>query len=78
MMREPRRFLSARELAARLGVSRRTVSRLVSAGILPQPIRFSRRLIRWDWSAVEAAIADRGRRPRKNWPGKREALMDSN
>lgn len=33
------RLLSAKDLAAMLGVSRRTVSRLKSAGKLPRPIR---------------------------------------
>ena len=50
-------FLSPAELAKRLNVSRRTVFRFVSAGKLPQPLRLSKRTVRWRWADVEAFLA---------------------
>ncbi|MEJ5342974.1 MAG: helix-turn-helix domain-containing protein [Thermogutta sp.] len=50
-------FVSPTELAKRLNVSRRTVFRLVSAGRLPQPIRLSKRTVRWQWADVEEFLA---------------------
>jgi excisionase family DNA binding protein len=41
------RLLRAGAVAARLGVSVRTVWRLCAAGSLPQPLRLTRRAVRW-------------------------------
>ena len=48
-------MLSADDLAARLGVSRRTVDGLDAAGDLPPALRIGRQR-RWDRGAVEAWI----------------------
>ncbi len=50
-------FLSADALAKRLAISKRSVFRLVACGKLPQPIRLSNRLVRWDWEAVQKQIS---------------------
>jgi excisionase family DNA binding protein len=51
-------LLSADEVAAMLGVSERTLWRLLSAGKLPQPVRFGRST---RWRAAEVAEwIDRG------------------
>ncbi len=41
------RMLETKQVAAMLGVSVRTVWRLVAAGQLPQPVRFNRKLVRY-------------------------------
>ncbi len=40
-------LLSAKQVAQCLSVSARTVYRMVARGTLPQPIRYTRRLVRW-------------------------------
>ncbi|MGB9879950.1 MAG: helix-turn-helix transcriptional regulator [Anaerolineae bacterium] len=55
-------FVSPTELAKRLGISRRTVFRLVSTGQLPQPIRLTKRTVRWEWTAVQEFLASNGHR----------------
>lgn len=51
-----RAALSAREVAALLGVSARHVSNLAARGVLPQPVRLGRS-VRWLRTDVEAALA---------------------
>ena len=58
-------LVSAEQLAKRLSVSRRTVFRLTSAGKLPQPIRLSKRTVRWDWQAVQEFLSSNGNRPKR-------------
>ena len=43
----PPDLLTAKEVAHRLSIAVRTLYRLVNAGVMPPPIRLSRRLIRW-------------------------------
>ena len=50
-------ILNKKQVAALLGVSPHTVSRLVQAGKLPAPIEFSQRLKRWRMVDVEQALA---------------------
>jgi excisionase family DNA binding protein len=52
---EPRRkgLMTVREVAILLGVCERTVWRLAARGQLPQPIRYSRKLVRWSAEQVE-------------------------
>lgn len=50
-------YLSADSLAQRLDVSRNTVLRLAESGAIPKPIYLGPKLPRWDWGAVQAAIA---------------------
>ncbi|MBC7076696.1 MAG: AlpA family phage regulatory protein [Synergistales bacterium] len=62
-------FLSPADLAKRLGVSRRTVFRFVSAGKLPQPIRLTRRTVRWQWEAVQEWMSANNHRPKRRGGG---------
>jgi excisionase family DNA binding protein len=58
-------LLSARGIAAKLGVSRSTVYRMVQREALPRPIKL-RRLSRWRESDVEHLLRRRGLdRPRR-------------
>ena len=50
-------LLRAEEVARRLGIGVRTLYRLVAAGIVPAPLRFNRRLIRWRPAEVEQYLA---------------------
>jgi excisionase family DNA binding protein len=40
-------LLTAKEVAHRLSIAVRTLQRLVSAGVVPAPIRITRKIIRW-------------------------------
>lgn len=50
------KYLSAKDLAVYLSVSRTMVDRLVESGRLPQPIYLTPSLPRWDRDAVDAAM----------------------
>lgn len=50
-------YLTAREVAARLKITRNTVDVLVRRGKIPPPIRLGSRLLRWDARALDAAMA---------------------
>lgn len=50
----PPPYMTAHEVASTLQVSRRTVDYLVAAGKLPQPIRLTRKTVRWLRSDIEA------------------------
>lgn len=68
--RGPRReadLLSAADLADELGVSVRTIHRLKAAGMLPQPIRFSRKTVRYKRADVRACL-EAHRAPRSVGP----------
>ncbi len=43
----PPDLLTAKEVARRLSIAVRTLYRLVEAGVVPAPVRLSRKLIRW-------------------------------
>ena len=64
--------LSARETAAAIRVSPRTLHALVVAGMVPPPIRIGKRRIVWRLSDIEAFLAGGGtpglKRPNK--PGR--------
>ena len=49
-------LLTAQEVARRLSIGVRTLWRLVAAGNLPQPVRFSRKLVRWKAVDIEQYI----------------------
>jgi len=51
-------LLCVKEVAVLLGVSARSVWRLVAAGDLPQPIRLGKRLVRWRRVHLEALVAN--------------------
>jgi predicted DNA-binding transcriptional regulator AlpA len=43
----PGRFLSVGQVGKMLGVCQRTVWRWVARGLFPEPVRYSRRIVRW-------------------------------
>lgn len=53
------------DVAARLGLSRRTIFRLKDAGTLPPPIMLGARLMRWNSHTIETWIAAGCPRARK-------------
>lgn len=57
-------YLSAHSLCDRWGISRASLYRLVKAGYLPRPVKFSARVARWPLAEVEELearlAADRG------------------
>lgn len=50
----PSLFMTATQVARELGVGRRTLDDLVAAGAIPQPVRLSRKTVRWARSGIEA------------------------
>lgn len=46
-------LLTARQVADRLCVSIRTLYRLLDRGELPQPVRYTRKLVRWKRSDID-------------------------
>ena len=58
-------WVSPKELARRLGISRRSVFRLVSAGKLPEPVRLTARMVRWRWEDVERFLSSHANRPKR-------------
>lgn len=55
-MRNEEEFLSLKQASALLGVSERTFHNLRDKGLLPDPIEFSRRCIRWPRAELIDAI----------------------
>ena len=49
-------LLAAKDVARRLSVSVRTIWRLVAEGQFPQPVRYSRKLVRWKASDIDRYI----------------------
>jgi|YelNatPaOPRAMG01_1025707.scaffolds.fasta_scaffold323599_1 prophage regulatory protein len=62
-------FVSPAELAKRLGISRRTLFRLVSAGRLPEPVRLTKRTVRWEWAAVQQWLSAKDNRRKRQGGG---------
>ena len=54
-------MLTREDVAALLKVSRRTVSRMVKRGTLPQPIRFNRKTIRWNLADIVKVMKEKER-----------------
>jgi excisionase family DNA binding protein len=48
----PALLLSSGQVARLLGVSLRTLWRMVKAGTLPSPVRYNRKLVRWKAAEV--------------------------
>jgi predicted DNA-binding transcriptional regulator AlpA len=48
----PDEWVSIRTLAERLQVSEVQVRRLVGRRLLPEPVRFGRKCVRWSWPEV--------------------------
>lgn len=53
---QPVELLTAKQMARRLGISARTVWRLLERGQFPEPIRNSRKLIRWPVTDLARAV----------------------
>ena len=54
---EPARdLLTAKDVARRLSIGVRTLWRLVADGKLPQPIRYTRKLVRWKTADIDRYI----------------------
>jgi predicted DNA-binding transcriptional regulator AlpA len=51
-----KRFYNVEELAEMFDVSPSTISKWVKLGAIPQPIRMSRRVIRWDIATIESHV----------------------
>ncbi len=49
-------LLTSRQVAQRLSVSIRTLWKMVKEGTFPQPLRLSRKFIRWKRTEVDEAI----------------------
>ncbi len=56
------KFVGYAEVGAALGVSRRTVERMVRAGIFPKPVQLAPNRVGWQVEAVEQWLSDSGRR----------------
>lgn len=51
-------LVTSTQLSERLGVSMRTLWRMVARGDLPQPIRYNRKLVRWKAKDIERHIRE--------------------
>lgn len=51
-------LMTAKDIAARLGLGIKTIYRLVQIGTLPQPIRLSPKVIRWRRDDFERWLAE--------------------
>ena len=49
-------LLTAKDVARRLSIGVRTLWRLVAQKRLPQPIRYTRKLVRWKTSDIEQYV----------------------
>jgi excisionase family DNA binding protein len=56
-LQPPPLLLTAAEVARRLSITTRTLFRLVAAGVLPAPLRFSRKLVRWRAADLDRFLA---------------------
>ena len=52
----PPTLLTTKEVAHRLSISVRTLHRLTSAGIVPAPIRITRKIIRWRVTDIDCYL----------------------
>lgn len=58
-------LLDIAQVADLLRISRRTAWRLLSRGVLPPPIRLSRRVVRWRANDIERLLAEP--KDRRTW-----------
>ena len=49
-------LLTAQDVARRLSIGVRTLWRMVAKGKLPQPIRYTRKLVRWKTADIDRYI----------------------
>ncbi len=52
-------MLTAKEVAGRLRIGVRTLYRLVRAGVVPKPIRLSRKILLWPEGEIDRFLKDR-------------------
>lgn len=53
------RFIRTEEAATMMGVSRRTLERMVATGRFIQPIKLTARTLGWEQAALEAYLKER-------------------
>ncbi len=58
---ESPRLLTAQEVAHRLKIGVKTLYRLTRAGVVPEPLRLSRKLLRWREEDIERWLKERPR-----------------
>jgi excisionase family DNA binding protein len=63
MIQQQKPLLTAREVAARIGIGLRTVWRWTETGTLPAPVRWGRRTVRWRAADIERFIYGSPRPP---------------
>lgn len=66
-------FLTVDEVAHRLDLSRRTIWRYVADRAFPEPVRFSKKRVRWRSRDIDAYLARIATVPMRNAPRKRGA-----
>ena len=54
-----RQSLSTSDITGMLNISRFTLKRMIDAGGFPEPLRLTKRTLRWDADAVEAWLQER-------------------
>jgi excisionase family DNA binding protein len=62
-LEEDQDLLTAKQVAARLSISPRTLYRMVARGHFPQPVRYSRKLVRWPVRDLEEFLDALRREP---------------
>lgn len=50
----PTLFMTPSDVCRALKVGRRTLDDLVARGVVPQPVRFTRKTVRWSRSVIES------------------------
>jgi excisionase family DNA binding protein len=60
---EEKDLLTAKQVAARLSISPRTLYRMVARGHFPQPVRYSCKLVRWQTRDLEEFLDALRREP---------------
>lgn len=55
-IQRPTDLLSPKEVCEYLGISRRSLTRYVDTGNVPQPIRFNARMLRWRRKDLDATL----------------------
>lgn len=58
------RLMTSREVSNRLAVSIRTLWRMVASGRFPPPIRYNRKLVRWNADVVFTWLTNEGSKQR--------------
>jgi excisionase family DNA binding protein len=52
-------LLTSKQVARRLSISVRTLWRLLKQGTVPEPLRYSRKLVRWRATDIDGFVAAR-------------------